>query len=418
MLSVEDYHLYPKPRQARPPISPLKSSIKNAENHSTNRVINPEANNDKISAIQQGRSAIMIFRQLFDLASSTYTYILGCEASREALIIDAVFEQHHRDTALLRELDLKVKYAIDTHVHADHVTGAWLMKHHFQAPIVLSEAYAAKEVDVQAKHGTALVFGDYTLMVRATPGHTNGCLTFVTQDETMAFTGDCLMIRGAGRTDFQAGSVHTMWQSIREQIFTLPDSCLIYPGHDYMGRTVSTVGEEKHFNPRIGGDAREEDFAGYMNNLGLPHPRLLEIAVPANLHCGRPRNGEVPPPVAWGPVTNTFAGIPEVEPNWVARHLDAVYVLDVRSAAEFGGDLGHIDGSTLIPLDELRERHQEITSTKPIVTVCQSGKRSAMATQILNAAGFSKVANIPGGLLQWSRLALPGLILEPPVMPS
>jgi len=360
----------------------------------------------------------MIFRQLFDSASSTYTYILGCEASREAVIIDAVFEQHNRDAALLRELDLQVKYAIDTHVHADHVTGAWLMKQAFQSPIVLSGEYAAEEVDIQAKHGMTLDFGGYALSVRATPGHTNGCLTFVTQDQAMAFTGDCLMIRGAGRTDFQSGNVHTLWQSIREQIFTLPASCLVYPGHDYMGRTVSTVGEEARFNPRIGGDAREEDFAGYMNNLNLPHPRLLDIAVPANLHCGKPGNGEISPPVAWGPVTNTFAGIPEVEPDWVAHHLNDVYVLDVRSTAEFAGDLGHIDGSTLIPLDELRARNGEIDTDKPIVTVCQSGKRSAMASQILSAAGFSQVANIPGGLLQWTRLALPGLIVELPVMPS
>jgi len=361
---------------------------------------------------------MMIFRQLFDPISSTYTYILGCEASRAAVIIDAVFEQHNRDAALLRELDLHVKYAIDTHVHADHVTGAWLMKQTFQSPTVLSGDYAAEEVDVAAKDGTVLVFGDCALTVRATPGHTNGCLTLVTQDQTMAFTGDCLMIRGAGRTDFQSGSVHTMWHSIREQIFTLPDSCLIYPGHDYLGRTVSTVGEEKHFNPRIGGDAKEEDFAGYMNNLGLPHPRLLDIAVPANLRCGKPENGEIPQSVTWGPVTLTFAGIPEIEADWVARHLKDVYVLDVRSAAEFDGDLGHIDGSVLVPLDELREHSRKIITSKPIVTVCQSGKRSAMATQILKAAGHERVANIPGGLIRWLQLALPGLVSVPPDLPN
>jgi rhodanese-related sulfurtransferase len=209
-----------------------------------------------------------------------------------------------------------------------------------------------------------------------------------------------------------------MWHSIREQIFTLPDSCLIYPGHDYLGRTVSTVGEEKHFNPRIGGDAKEEDFAGYMNNLGLPHPRLLDIAVPANLRCGKPENGEIPQSVTWGPVTLTFAGIPEIEADWVARHLKDVYVLDVRSAAEFDGDLGHIDGSVLVPLDELREHSRKIITSKPIVTVCQSGKRSAMATQILKAAGHERVANIPGGLIRWLQLALPGLVSVPPDLPN
>jgi rhodanese-related sulfurtransferase len=223
----------------------------------------------------------------------------------------------------------------------------------------------------------------------------------------MAFTGDCLLIRGAGRTDFQAGDVHTMWHSIREKIFTLPDDCLIYPGHDYMGRTVSTVAEEKSYNPRIGGDAREEDFAGYMDNLGLPHPKQLEIALPANMHSGRPDTAPEQP--SWGPITVTFAGIPEIEPDWVARHLEELFVLDVRSAAEYSGDLGHISGSTLIPLDELRDRLEEIPDDQPVVTICQSGKRSSMATQILKSSGCKRVANIPGGLIQWSRLALPGL---------
>lgn len=350
----------------------------------------------------------MIFRQLFDAASSTYTYVLGCEDSREAVIIDPVFEQHARDTALLRELNLKVRYSIDTHIHADHVTGSWLMKESDGAKIALSSEPNAEGVDVALEDGMVLAFGNCSITALATPGHTGGCFTLVTNDKSMAFTGDSLMIRGAGRTDFQAGDVHILWQSIQEKIFTLPNACLIYPGHDYLGRTVSTVGEEKKFNPRIGGDAREEDFAGYMDNLGLPHPRQLEIALPANLKCGKPENGAEPQPT-WGPITVTFAGVPEVEPDWVARHLDDLCVLDVRSDAEFEGDLGHIEGSVLIPLDQLRDRIAEIPADKPVVAICQSGKRSSMATQILKAAGRDRVANIPGGLIHWSRLALPGI---------
>ncbi|MBT4162718.1 MAG: MBL fold metallo-hydrolase, partial [Gammaproteobacteria bacterium] len=201
----------------------------------------------------------MIFRQLFDSTSSTYTYLLGCEATREAIIIDTVFEQHARDTALIRELNLSVRYAIDTHVHADHVTGAWLMKQEFDAQISLAVDAGAKNVDAGLADGDVLAFGNCSVTAMATPGHTDGCMTFVTGDKSMAFSGDCLLIRAAGRTDFQAGNVHTMWDSIKNRIFTLPDDCLIYPGHDYMGRTVSTVGEEKQFNPRIGGDAKEED---------------------------------------------------------------------------------------------------------------------------------------------------------------
>jgi glyoxylase-like metal-dependent hydrolase (beta-lactamase superfamily II)/rhodanese-related sulfurtransferase len=292
-------------------------------------------------------------------------------------------------------------------VHADHVTAAWLMRASERAEIVLSGRYDAHQVDVPVDDGDVLAFGNCSLSVRATPGHTNGCVTYVTNRRDMAFTGDCLMIRGAGRTDFQGGDVHAMWHSIQEHIFSLPDECLIYPGHDYFGRTVSTVAEEKRFNPRIGGDAHEEDFVGYMENLGLAHPKLLEIAVPANMQCGRPLDEAIPEAVTWGPVTMTFAGLPEIRPDWVARHLDELYVLDVRSPGEFDGDLGHLEHAHLIPLDELRNRLGDLPKGQPIVTVCQSGKRSAMAAQILLQAGFEQVANVAGGLIQWSRLALP-----------
>jgi glyoxylase-like metal-dependent hydrolase (beta-lactamase superfamily II)/rhodanese-related sulfurtransferase len=349
----------------------------------------------------------MIFRQLFDPVSSTYTYLLGCEETRDAVVIDTVFEQHARDTALIRELGLVVRYVLDTHVHADHVTGAWLMRKALNAETVLSARYDVKNIDLPVDHGDVLAFGNCSLSVRATPGHTNGCLTYVTGTRDMAFTGDCLMIRGAGRTDFQAGDEHVMWLSIREQIFSLPDQCLIYPGHDYMGRTVSTVLEEKRFNPRIGGDAREEDFVGFMENLGLPHPKLIDIAVPANLNGGRPEDDAWPEAITWGPVTMTFAGIPEIRPDWVARHLAEMFVLDVRSPGEFEGDLGHLEGAHLIPLDELLDHLDEVPRDQPIVTVCQSGKRSARAAEILLKSGYEQVANLSGGLIQWSRLALP-----------
>jgi glyoxylase-like metal-dependent hydrolase (beta-lactamase superfamily II)/rhodanese-related sulfurtransferase len=349
----------------------------------------------------------MLFRQLFDATSSTYTYILGCDISLDAIIIDPVFEQHARDTALLKELGLKVKYTVDTHVHADHVTGSWLLKESEAAKITLSGNYGAEGLDIELRDGMPLTFGNHTITARSTPGHTSGCFTFVTSDQTMAFTGDCLLIRGTGRTDFQSGDVHTLWGSIREKIFCLPDECLLYPGHDYMGRTVSTVTEEKKFNPRIGGYAQEEDFSGYMANLGLPHPKLLDIAVPANMKSGKP-DAPISKPT-WAPINVTFAGIPEVEPEWVAQHLNEVYVLDVRSKAEYSGDLGYIKGSILMPLDQLRERINEIPTDKPLVAMCQSGKRSSMATQILRSSGIERVANVPGGLIQWSRLALPGL---------
>jgi len=349
----------------------------------------------------------MIVRQLFDQVSSTYTYLVADAGTREAVLIDPVFEQHARDAALIRELDLHLVATLDTHCHADHVTGAWRMKQALGSKIGYSSACHASNVDLPLSHGDVVRFGGEALEVRATPGHTDGCLSFVTPDHAIAFTGDALLVRGAGRTDFQQGDAPRLFRSIREQLFTLPDACVVYPGHDYSGRTSSTIGEERRYNPRIGGDAREEDFVGYMRNLGLPHPKLLAIAVPANLRAGQPEDGTLPPSPDWGPVVTTYAGFPEIAPEWVARHRDAVHVLDVRAAAELGGELGGLAGAQLVPLDELRARASEVPSDKPVVVVCQTGKRSAMATAILAKAGFERVASVAGGMVAWRQLGLP-----------
>ncbi len=348
----------------------------------------------------------MLFRQLADAASSTYTYLLADESVKKAVLIDPVFEQHTRDGALIRELGLELVATLDTHCHADHVSGAWLMKRATGSRIGLSPIYGAKNVDLPLVHGDVIAFGGEKLHVRATPGHTDGCLSFVTDDQSMAFTGDALLIRGAGRTDFQNGCADRLFDSIKTQIFTLPDSCHIYPGHDYDGRTQSSVGEEKRHNPRIGGDARREDFVGYMQNMALPHPKQIAIAVPANMRGGEPEDGAAPTPPSWGPVIVTYAGVSEIAPEWVRAHLADVSVLDVRCAAEFEGELGHIDDARLIPLDELRARASEVTDDKPIVVVCQTGKRSAMATAILRKNGLAKVANLAGGMVRWRELGL------------
>jgi sulfur dioxygenase len=348
----------------------------------------------------------MIVRQLFDQASSTYTYLLADEHTHEAVLIDSVFEQHARDAALIRELGLKLLYTIDTHCHADHVTGAWRMKASCGSRIALSPAYGASNVDVPLVHGTKIQFGAQALEVRATPGHTDGCVSLVSADHTRVFTGDALLVRGAGRTDFQGGDAHQLFRSIRDQLFTLPDACVVYPAHDYDGRTASTIGEERRYNPRIGGDAREEDFVGYMTNLGLPHPKQIAIAVPANLRAGEPVDGTVPT-ASWGPVVTTYAGVDEIAPEWLASHRADVHVLDVRSATEFDGELGHVDGAQLIPLDELRARAAEVPRDKPVVVVCQTGRRSALGSAMLRTAGLTQTANLAGGMVRWHALRLP-----------
>ena len=350
---------------------------------------------------------MLVFRQLFDPQSSTYTYLLGDAVSGEALLIDPVFEHARRDMALLRELGLNAIATLETHVHADHVTGAWLLKAACSSRILLSEASGATNADRLLRHGDRVSFGGRHVSVRATPGHTNGCLTYVLDDESIAFTGDALLIRGCGRTDFQQGSPEHLYRSVHEQILTLPLTCLLYPAHDYRGLTATSVAEEKRFNPRLGGDVDEADFAGYMHNLGLPHPKLMDIAVPANLRCGQPDASTTPAQEpTWAPLTCNFGGVWEIQPAALDECMagygaTAIQVIDVREPVEFIGDLGHIPGARLLPLAELAARSAEIDKTRPVVTVCRSGARSANASLLLQKSGFAQVANLAGGMLRW-----------------
>jgi glyoxylase-like metal-dependent hydrolase (beta-lactamase superfamily II)/rhodanese-related sulfurtransferase len=355
---------------------------------------------------------MLVFRQLFDPQSSTYTYLLGDRDSGAAVLIDPVFEQVRRDAALIGELGLTLVATLETHVHADHVTGASLLKRRTGSRIMLSKASGAVGADRYLAQDDVVVFGGRRVMVRATPGHTNSCLSYVLDDHGMAFTGDCLLIRGSGRTDFQEGDAAAMYRSIHEQIFTLPDDCLLYPAHDYRGLTVTSVAEERRFNPRIGGQIGIGDFTGYMKNLHLAHPKLLDIAVPANLRCGRP-DGEEGAAAAdqasdpatmdpsWAPLRYSFAGVWEIDPHGLEEHAEAVQILDVREFDEYTGPLGHIHGAVLIPLGELAVRTDELARDRPVVALCRAGGRSAQATIILQQAGFKDVANLTGGMLRW-----------------
>jgi glyoxylase-like metal-dependent hydrolase (beta-lactamase superfamily II)/rhodanese-related sulfurtransferase len=317
------------------------------------------------------------------------------------VLIDPVFEQAQRDGALVEELGLKLRWTLETHVHADHITGAWLHKRRLDSRIALSGASGAEGADRLLAHGDRVEFGRRALEVRATPGHTAGCLTYVLDDRSMAFTGDALLIRGCGRTDFQQGSASALFHSVRGQLFTLPEACQLFPAHDYRGLTSSSVGEERLFNPRLGGQILEEDFVGYMAHLGLAHPKQIDAAVPANLRCGRPARTEAAPGAEWAPLTYTFAGIWEIQPDWLEEHRREVQIVDVREADEFNGALGHVPGALLLPLGGLVARSGELSKERPIVTVCRSGARSAQASVLLRKAGFDKVANLAGGMLRW-----------------
>lgn len=353
-------------------------------------------------------TANIIFRQLLDLRSSTYTYLLADPDKQEAVLIDPVFEQVRRDSALITELGLKLLYTLDTHVHADHITGAWSLKQRLGSKIVISSQSMAKDADVMLKDGEHIPFGRFYLEAIATPGHTNSCMTYVLNDQSMAFTGDALLIRGCGRTDFQQGSAGKLFHSVRGRIFNLPDNCLLYPAHDYKGLTCTSVSEEKKYNPRLGDNRSEEDFAGYMNNLGLAHPKQIDIAVPANMRCGHIEAiDNKPEEPDWAPLNYTYAGIYEVDPEWLDENRQYVQIIDVREPDEFNGILGHIDGANLVPLGQLRNQCRELSKTIPVVAVCRSGARSSQAVTILGNEGFTKIANLAGGMINWRNHALP-----------
>jgi glyoxylase-like metal-dependent hydrolase (beta-lactamase superfamily II)/rhodanese-related sulfurtransferase len=342
----------------------------------------------------------LLFRQLFDGDTGTFTYLLADVPSRKGVIIDSVFEQHGRDLSLIRELGIELVASIDTHAHADHVTGSWLMHEATGCEIGLAAVVRAENVSLPLSHGDRVAFGGRSLEVRSTPGHTDGCISFVLDDQSMAFTGDAVLVRGCGRCDFQQGNAHSLWSSITEQLLTLPESCLLYPAHDYTGRAVTSVAEEKAFNSRLGGDATERDFVGHMENMKLPHPHKIAEALPGNMRSGKPRDTATAP--AWAPLARSYAGLPELTPGWVAAHLGDLTVLDVRSTEEFNGPDGRVAGSLLIPLPELESRTSEIPADRPLVVVCHSGSRSALATQQLLKAGRQQVANLHGGLSRWA----------------
>lgn len=231
----------------------------------------------------QERDTAMLLRQLFDLASSTYTYLIADPTTREAALIDPVREQIERDLKLVQELGLSLKYVLDTHVHADHVTAAGAIADRTGATTAAS-AKGAACVRLPLKHGDTLKLGSLEVRALETPGHTQDSLSFYVDGHV--FTGDALFVRGTGRTDFQSGDAGTLYDSITGQLFSLPDATLVWPGHDYRGFTVSTIGEEKAHNPRLAGRSREE-FIAIMNELKLAPPKQIQIAVPANLACGR-----------------------------------------------------------------------------------------------------------------------------------
>lgn len=226
----------------------------------------------------------MLFRQLFDKESSTYTYLIADRETQEAILVDPVLEQVERDLQLLAELGLSLRYCLETHIHADHITGTAKLRQKTGCLGIVPEKAQASCADRYIKDGEILQLASLTIKAIATPGHTDSHMAYLVNQQRV-LTGDALFIRGCGRTDFQSGDAGTLFDSVTQKLFTLPDETLVYPGHDYRGHTVSTIGEEKHWNPRFAGRNRQ-NFIEFMNNLDLPKPQKMMEAVPANEHCG------------------------------------------------------------------------------------------------------------------------------------
>ncbi|MCR9160121.1 MAG: MBL fold metallo-hydrolase [Nannocystaceae bacterium] len=341
----------------------------------------------------------MLFRQLFDEDTATYTYLLADEDTREAVLIDPVREQLTRDMELLDALELRLVWVLETHVHADHVTSAGTLRERLGAKTLLSKHAGVDCADLAASDGESVRFGRHEIEVRLTPGHTSGDATFVLHAEGMAFTGDTLLIGGCGRTDFQQGDPRALYDSVHRQIFSLPETTRLYPAHDYRGRTSTTVGEEKQNNPRLGGGKTREEFVEIMGALDLPYPKKIDEALPANSNCG------VAP---WAPVSASEAGVPEVSARWVhdeARQAGAK-LIDVRQPDEWEAH-GRAPGAQLVPLASLVEVSKAWDPAERVVLVCRSGGRSGTGASALRAEGFTNVVSMRGGMLAWVEAGYP-----------
>jgi sulfur dioxygenase len=343
-------------------------------------------------------NARMILRQLFDKESSTYTYLLADEGSGKALLIDPVRENIERDLTLVAELGVSLCWVLETHVHADHVTGASALRARTGARTAAS-AVGAPCVDRALTDRDVIELGALLVEARTTPGHTDDGVSYVVPG--YVFTGDTLLIRSCGRTDFQNGNPAELYRSIMQVLFSLPDATIVFPGHDYRGHTSSTIGEERRRNSRIAGKT-EAEFVALMNSLDLPRPVKLDMAVAANRACG-----EASSPDIYDRSALNVGGWRDSGAEAVRFALGSTRVVDVREPAEWTAELGHIAEAELIPLTQVAERAESWNKSETLILVCRSGNRSGKAAAALQLRGFTRLINMTGGMLGWQAAKLP-----------
>ncbi|HTS40643.1 MAG TPA: MBL fold metallo-hydrolase [Xanthobacteraceae bacterium] len=338
----------------------------------------------------------MIFRQLFDQVSGTYSYLLASRRGGEALIIDPVIEKVDRYLQLIKELDLQLVKAVDTHMHADHITGLGALRDRTRCITVMGEQTKADVVSMRLTDGDKLTIEGLSLDAMYTPGHTDDSYSFLMGDRV--FTGDTLLIRGTGRTDFQNGNARQQYESLFGRLLKLPDETLVFPAHDYKGDTVSTIGEEKRFNPRLQVKSVDE-YIDLMGKLNLPNPKMMDVAVPANMKVGLVQ--EEIARRGWAFDAKQALALME-QPD--------VALIDLRERSE-REKYGTIPGSLHVPYPTLQENIRaggmlnELakSTSKRILFYCAFGERSAMAVQAAQDAGLTSACHIQGGIDAWKK---------------
>jgi glyoxylase-like metal-dependent hydrolase (beta-lactamase superfamily II)/rhodanese-related sulfurtransferase len=333
----------------------------------------------------------MIFRQLFDSVSGTYSYLLASRMGGEALILDPVLEKVDRYCQLLRELDLKLVKAVDTHLHADHVTGLAELRDRTQCVTIMGEQSKADVVAMRVSDGDRVMIEGVKLDVMYTPGHTDDSYSYLMGDRV--FTGDTLLIRGTGRTDFQNGSARAQYDSLFNRLLKLPDETMVFPAHDYKGDTVSTIGEEKRYNPRLQVKS-VDDYIALMNGLNLPNPKLMDVVIPANMSVGLK------------PHDLAEQGLALSAQDIAGRLGDpSLLLVDLREASERAKH-GVLPGALHAPYPSIAEqlktggmlREVANATNRRIVFFCAYGERSAMAVKAAVSAGLTNAAHIDGGI--------------------
>jgi sulfur dioxygenase len=341
----------------------------------------------------------MIFRQLFDSVSGTYSYVLASRRGGEALIIDPVLEKVERYLKLMEELDLKLVKAVDTHLHADHITGLGALRDRTQCITVMGEQSKVDVVSMRIGEGDRLTVEGLSLDVLYTPGHTDDSYSFVMGDRVV--TGDTLLIRGTGRTDFQNGSAREQYESL-QRLLRLPDETMVFPAHDYKGDTVSTIGEERRFNPRLQVKNIDE-YAALMASLNLPNPKMMDVAVPANMRQG----------LLQAEIARRGWALSADEAMTLLGRQD-IALVDLRERAEREKQ-GVIPGSLHAPYSNLQENIQPggvlhelaAAASKALLFYCAFGERSAMAVQAARDAGLASARHIEGGIGAWKNAGGP-----------